>query len=158
MKTSLFIPICIGISIFIMASKCNKGEPPINSSCLNTNEDNLAKESACFAATIYTQGNPFPSPITTGGTVKLKMKIAAIDAQLMPLSATVTTKVFNAVTGQLVSQTNVGTIQSSSSIQDVPVWNNVNVSAGTYYLEVLINVAVCGSKSICLSDKRIVVN
>ena len=133
---------------------CFSCDPEPNSSCVN--EDNLANETSCLAATVLMQGNPFPNPVQSGGTVKLKMKIGAVDSQINTLSAMISTKVFS-ISGQLITQQNAGTVQSSGSYQDIPIWTNVSVASGTYYLEVTVNVGVCGSKTICLSDKQIIV-
>jgi hypothetical protein len=125
------------------------------STCIN--EDNLAKENTCFAATVLIQGNPFPNPIQTGSTLKLKMKIGAVNNNFSPISCSISTKVFSSTNGQLVMQQNIGSVPNSTNFQDIPIWSNINVAAGTYFLEITINAGDCGSKKICLADKRIVV-
>lgn len=135
----------------------NGGSQEPISNCVN--EDNLAKEETCFAATVLEQGNPFPNPVQSGGTVKLKMKIGAVDNNFTPITASILTKVFSSTTGQLVTQQNVGTVPPSSSFQDIPIWTNINVASGTYLLEVTVDVGACGTKKICLEGtKRVVVN
>lgn len=134
----------------------NNGNQEANSSCFNT--ENLAKDNSCFAATVLDQGNPFPNPVQSGGTVKLKMKIGAVDNNFIPITASISTKVFSSTSGQLVTQQSAGTVPPSSGFQDVPIWTNISVASGTYYLEVTVDVGTCGSRSICLKDKRIVVS
>jgi len=133
---------------------CPSNDDNSSSSCIN--EDNLARESACFAATVIDNGNLFPNPVQVGSTVNLNMKIAAVDSNLNPITATISTKVFS-INGQFVTQQNINTVQSDSNYQNVPVWTNVNVAAGAYFLEVTVDVGPCGSKTICLSKNRLIV-
>jgi hypothetical protein len=143
------------ITIFFIcsSSKCNNGATNSSSSCLN--EDNLALESTCFSATVLKQGNPFPNPVGVGSTLSLSMKIAVIGSPLALLPANISTKIFAYGTGQLVGQFNVGTVQSSNTYQNVPVWTNINVASGYYYIEVTADAGPCGSKTICLKDFKI---
>lgn len=154
MKSLNYFILLIGMFIYLGCSGGGNGEP--NSSCVN--KENIGESNSCLAATVLVQGNPFPSPIQSGGTVNLQMKIGAVDSNFTPISASISTKVFSSSTGQLVTQQNAGTVSSSANFQNVPVWTNINVASGTYYLEVTIDVGVCGSKTICLSEKRIIVN
>lgn len=134
---------------------CHGGENQ-NSSSGCVNEDNLATAETCFAATVLVQGNPFPNPVQSGGTVKLRMKIGAVDNNFTPISASISTKVLS-VSGQLVTQQNVGSVPPSSSFQDVPIWTNINVASGTYLLEVTVDLGACGTKKICLDGTNRVV-
>jgi hypothetical protein len=109
-------------------------------------EDTLAQESACFAATVLTQGGPSQ----VGNSLKLKMKIAAVNSQLSPIPATISTTVFN-LQGQLVAQQTQPPIPSNSNFQDVPIWTNVTAASGTYSLDVTVSFGDCGSKRMCLT-------
>jgi hypothetical protein len=150
MKTirySLIVPV-----IMLLMGCPNKNDTN-KSSCIN--EDNLATANTCLSATVITQGNPFPNPVSSGGTVKLKMKLAGVDAQMNVLNATVKTKIFS-LNGQLVTQQSIGNFPTSASFQDIPIWQNVNVSAGIYLLEITADFGACGYKKICLEgNKRI---
>lgn len=155
-RTMKFAKLLILLASAVAFMGCpNSGNQEPSSSCVN--EDNLALEESCFAATVIEQGNPFPNPLQSGGTANLKMKIGAVDNNFNPIPASISTKVFSSTSGQLITQQNVGTVPPSSSFQNVPIWTNINVAAGSYYVEVTIDVGACGKKTICLSDKRITV-
>lgn len=154
MKNLIYL-FLFAICTICTSSKCNSSGNPSDSSCKN--EDKLALESACYSATVLMQGNPFPNPVLAGNNLNLSMKIAAIGNPLALLPATISTKIFG-INGQLVAQLNSGTVQSNSNFQNVPIWTNINVASGTYYLEVTVNTGPCGSKTICLKDKKIIVN
>jgi len=154
-KGAMFIAMLLLLALVVPACKSTGGGGP-DRAC--TNEEKLALENTCFAATALTQGSPFPNPVQTGGTVKLKMKIGGVNSQYSPIPAVISTRVLSSVTGALVTQQTQPAIQPSSNFQDVPIWTNIAVAPGIYVLEVTVNLGDCGFKRICLSgEQRIVV-
>lgn len=93
--------------------------------------------------------NHFPNPVINGGNINLKMKIVAVGettpgGSLIRLSAIISSKMLDS-NGRFVDQQNVGTVQSMSTYQNVPIWNNINApAAGVYSLEVTVSVGDCG--------------
>ena len=153
MKRVKYLILSLVAVAFIQCGGGGGGGGGGGSSASCTNQENLASGDGCIAASILQEGYPFPSPIQQGSQLKLKIKYGAFDNNAAPITGTITTKVFS-FNGQLVATVNSGSITTSAAWQDVVVWNNVSGAAGQYFLEVTINAGACGTKTICLADKR----
>lgn len=98
----------------------------------------------------------YPNPVEKGGTVKLDMTCGAATRNMQFVSTGLRVYVCN-VLGQTVSNHTVGPFPPNSSIQQVPVWSNINVAAGTYLVTVVADMGPCGTKTLVLNSKLVVV-
>jgi hypothetical protein len=58
--------------------------------------------------------------------------------------------------GQKVSSFTAGPFPPNSNIQQIPIWTNVSVAAGTYFVTVTGDITPCGTK-VLLKNAQLVV-
>jgi hypothetical protein len=98
----------------------------------------------------------YPNPVQKGGTVKLDMSCGAATRDMKFVSTSIRVYICN-MNGQTVSNFTVGPFPPNSSIQQIPIWSNVNVAAGTYLVTVVADLGPCGTKKLVSNVKIVVV-
>ncbi len=99
---------------------------------------------------------PYPNPVSKGGTVKLDMTCGVASRNMQFQSTSVQVTVCNSL-GQVVSSFTAGPFPPNSSIQQIPIWSNVNVAAGTYLITVVTDLGLCGTKTPIKNFKIVVI-
>lgn len=99
---------------------------------------------------------PYPNPVQRGGTVRLDVSCGAATRSMQFVSTSFRVYICNAA-GQQVSTTTVGPLPPNSNIQQVPIWSNVSVAAGTYFITVVGDIGPCGTKKLVTNFKIVVV-
>lgn len=99
---------------------------------------------------------PYPNPVSRGGALKLDMSCGGATRNMQFINTSMQVSICN-TNGQQVTSFTVGPFPPNSNIQQVPIWSNVNVAAGTYLVTVVADLGPCGTKTLISSAKVVVV-